>query len=79
MRCPSDKTKETGLCGECRKGMEKENEIKEKNEIKMKPKGRRKAKITAMQKFEKSLEDNPEYREFINMFRSGEKITVKTM
>ncbi len=79
MRSPSDKTKETGFCGDCRKTKEIQDEIRQKMVIKIKPKGRRKAKFTAIEKFEESLKNNPEYNKFINMFRDSEKISVKSM
>jgi len=79
MRSPSDKTKETGFCGDCRKTKEIQDEIRQKMVIKMKPKGRSKAKFTAIEKFEESLKANTEYRDFINMFRNMEKVSVKSM
>ncbi len=82
MRSPSDKTKETGLCGECRKKINKAKEIQEKNVIVVKPKGRtkyKKSKLNAYEKFEESLKSNPEYHKFINMFRGVGKINVKTV
>jgi len=75
MRNASDKTKETGLCGNCRKTIEKKNEGKAK--IVMKPRGRGKAKISAVEKFEASLKNDAKYLEFVNMFR--EKPNVQTM
>lgn len=79
MRSPSEKTKKTGLCGQCRMKIEKENEVKEMNGIRMKPKGRSKAEFTAIEKFEESLKNNPEYHKFINMFRDTEKPNVRSV
>ncbi len=91
VRSPSDRMKETGLCGECRKEIVKASEEKAKMTLKVKPKMTqemtakikatrvKKAESDAIEKFEESLKDNPEYHEFLNMFRSGEKINVRSV
>lgn len=89
LRSPSDKTKETRLCGDCRKKIIKESEEKAKMTLNVKPKMTKmmiakikatkikKAELNAIEKFEASLKNNPEYYEFVNMFRDTEKVIVK--
>lgn len=77
IRDPSDNTRETGFCSYCRMRMKKENKVNERNTIVVKPKGRRKSKLTAIEKFEESLKSNPEYHEFVNMFRNMENPNVR--
>ena len=86
---PSVNTKETGLCGSCRKKITKETEIKNRNDLKLKPnltskmikklhsEKVKKAESNAIEKFEASLKNNPKYYEFVNMFRDSEKVIVK--
>ncbi len=76
MRSASVKTKETGLCGNCRKEIAKQND---KAGIVLKPKGRSKAKVSAIEKFEESLKNNPELKTFIDMFRYTVKPNVQSM
>jgi len=77
MKNPSDKTKETGLCSNCRKAIEKKSKTIPKIIIKVKPKS--KAPKSAVELFEDHVGGNKEYEDFCKMFHKKESVNVQSM
>ena len=77
MKNPSEKTKETQLCCNCRNAMIKKSESEPKVVIKVKPKAK-KEKSTG-ERFDELVGGNKEYKKFCELFHKKEKPNVQSM